>query len=283
MKDSSADSPSWLKRLKHKLTHEPQTRDDLIALLTESVEKEIIDDDELRMMERVMQVTESQVRDIMIPRSQMIVLEYDAKTQEFLPLIIHSHHSRFPVIGENPDEIIGILLAKDLLRYLFKDDKKFKIQDVMRPAIFIPESKRIDTLLDEFRLNRNHMAIVVDEYGGIAGLVTIEDVLEEIVGEIEDEFDVAEDANIKQLNETEYIVKALTEIEEFNQHFLTSYSDEEFDTVGGYVTHQFGHLPKRGESTMIEDLHFKVLHADNRRPRLFRVTTATDLTTEEAK
>jgi len=265
--------PSWIERLVHALLPEPKDRQQLIQVLREARTHDILDADALRMIEGVLQVSEMQVRDIMVPRAQMVVVEQTTPWDELLPIIIESQHSRFPVIGENRNDIVGLLLAKDLLRYVPQDATTFNINDIMRPTVFVPESKRLDNLLDEFRVTRNHMAIVVDEYGGVAGLVTIEDVLEEIVGEIEDEFDVEKtNTNIKMLNKRQFTVKALTPIDDFNQHFDTDYSDEQFDTIGGLVMQQFGHLPKRGESVEIAPFRFKVLHADKRRIGLLLIT-----------
>jgi magnesium and cobalt transporter len=215
-----------------------------------------------------------QVRDVMIPRSQMTMVQVNQTPREFLPVIISSAHSRFPVCGENPDEVLGILLAKDLLPYMLEGTlDQFDIRQCLRKATFIPESKRLNVLLNEFRGTRNHMAIVVDEYGGIAGLITIEDVLEQIVGEIEDEHDAEEDdGNIKPFDDNGYLVKALTPIEDFNAYFDVGFSDDEFDTIGGIVTQHFGHLPAKDESIVIEGFNFKVLSADNRRLRLLQVT-----------
>lgn len=266
-------SRSWLERLSKALLREPQDREQLVALLRDAEQRNLLDAQALGIIEGALQISAMQVRDIMIPRAQMVVVEQDATLEEFLPLIIESGHSRFPVIGENRDEVIGILLAKDLLNYNFsKQPTRFQIRDILRPTVFVPESKHLNTLLQELRLNRNHMAIVVDEYGGVAGLVTIEDVLEQIVGEIEDEYDIDDEEFIKKHNETQYIVKALTPIEEFNQYFNVSLDDSEFDTIGGIVMQTFGHLPKRGEITTIDRFRFKVLSADNRRILLLRVT-----------
>ncbi len=266
-----ASQRSWLDRLSSALQKEPQDKDRLFEELKDPKYSHLLDADALAMIEGVLDVSEMQVRDSMIPRSHMVVVEFDESPDEFLPKIIASAHSRFPVIGENKDEVIGILLAKDLLRYTFDSDAQFNLKDIIRPAVFVPESKRLDVLLQEFRLKRNHMAIVVDEYGGVAGLVTIEDVLEEIVGEIEDEHDIAEAANIQALTEQQYAVQALTPIEEFNEHFNAQLSDEEFDTIGGLVVHSFGHLPKKDEEVTIGNFHFKVLLADKRRLRLLEM------------
>jgi magnesium and cobalt transporter len=214
-----------------------------------------------------------QVRDIMIPRAQMVVIDQEASANDLLPIVVESQHSRYPVIGENRDEVVGILLAKDLLRLTFAEQKTFNLRQILRKPVFIPESKRLNVLLREFRLTRNHMAIVVDEYGGVAGLVTIEDVLEQIVGEIVDESDISDaESNIKQMSDSQYTVKALTPIQDFNDYFKTQFSDEEADTIGGLILHHLGHLPKRGETTTIAGLEFRILHADNRRVRLLRVT-----------
>lgn len=263
---------SWLERLGHILSGEPHDREELIEILQDAADKKLLDIDALRMMKGVLEVSEKQVRDIMVPRAQMVVVELDAMPHEFLPTLIRSKHSRFPVIGENRDEIVGILLAKDLLRFTFSEEEDFNIQEVLRPVIFIPESKRLNVLLREFRINRNHMAIVVDEYGGVAGLVTIEDVLEEIVGEIEDEYDTDESIEqIKPLNDLQFNVNAITKVDDFNEYFGTNFSDEEFDTIGGLALQQFGHLPKRNETVTIKHIQFKVLQADNRRIRWLRV------------
>ena len=264
---------SWLERLSHVLLGEPKDREQLIDLLRDAQQRRLLDSDALAMIEGVLQVSEMQVRDIMVPRAQMVVIEHDAGLQNILPVITESEHSRFPVIVENRDEVLGILLAKDLLGYFVPGrDVTFNVRDILRPAVFIPEGKRLNVLLKEFRANRNHMAIVVDEYGGVAGLVTIEDVLEQIVGEIEDEHDISEDAFIKKHSTSNYTVKALTPIEDFNDYFGSDFSDAEFDTIGGLVVHDFGRVPRRGESLVIGRFRFKVLHADNRRVHLLQVS-----------
>ncbi|NIR61283.1 MAG: HlyC/CorC family transporter [Gammaproteobacteria bacterium] len=273
---------SWLGRLGQALLGEPRDREQLVALLRDAQRRELLDSDALGMIEGVLQVAEMQVRDIMIPRSQMVVVERDTPPDELLPVIVQSGHSRFPVIGENRDEVVGILLAKDLLRYYMKDTRdRFSMREVLRPAVFIPESKRLNVLLKEFRSSRNHIAIVVDEYGGVAGLVTIEDVLEQIVGEIGDEHDVEESTQILRHSDTTYTVKGLTPIEDFNEYFGTDFSDEEFDTIGGLVTNQFGHLPKRGETAVVGPFQFRVLRADNRRVHLLHLTVLDQSSTEE--
>ncbi len=263
-------SKTWLERIGQALSSEPKDRDELVELLRDAHSRELLDGDALEMIEGVLEVSELQVRDIMIPRSQMVVVERDVPPEEFLPIVIESAHSRFPVIGDNRDEVVGILLAKDLLPYFAAENgrEQFNIRDVLRPAVFIPESKRLNVLLREFRASRNHMAIVVDEYGGVAGLVTIEDVLEQIVGEIEDEHDVEEDTYIVAHADGGYTVKALAPIEDLNEQLGTAFSDEEFDTVGGLVMNAFGHLPKRGETVDLDGFRFKVMRADRRRIHL---------------
>ncbi len=263
-----AHSKSWLERLSHAMMREPQDREDLVTLLRDAEERHLLDADALTMIEGVLQVSEMQVRDIMVPRGQMTVVEEDQHFKDFLPAIIASSHSRFPVIGEDRDEVLGILLAKDLLRFCHDTahQEKFHIKEITRPAVFVPESKRLDVLLKEFRQNRNHMAIVVDEYGGVAGLVTIEDVLEQIVGNIEDEYDIDdEEAFIQPHTPHRYTLKALTPIDAFNDYFNSDFSAEEFDTIGGIVLKHFGHFPKRGESIVVDKYCFEVLKADKRR------------------
>jgi magnesium and cobalt transporter len=271
--ESTQSRRSWLGRLTRALSGEPDTREDLIEYLRGAQQNGLLDADALAMIEGVLEVSEMQVRDIMIPRAQMVVVERDASLAEILPTITESAHSRFPVIGENKDEVIGILLAKDLLPYFLNGRaEEFNVRDIIRPAVFIPESKRLNVLLKEFRLSRNHIALVVNEYGGIDGLVTIEDVLEQIVGEIADEHDVEDQQFILKHGENNYTVKALTPIEEFNEYFGSNFSDQEFDTIGGLVMHEFGRLPRRGEVRRIGRFRFKVLHADSRRIHLLQVT-----------
>ncbi|MCK5723301.1 MAG: CBS domain-containing protein, partial [Gammaproteobacteria bacterium] len=236
------------------------------------------------MIDGVLQVAEMQVRDIMLPRSQMIVLEMDLSEEELLDTVVVSAHSRFPVIGESKDEVVGILLAKDLLPHLINDgDKKLNVREILRPAVFIPESKRLNVLLNEFRSTRNHIAIVVDEYGGVAGMVTIEDVLEQIVGEIEDEHDFDEDTYIFEHNKDHATVKAITPLDDFNEHFKTKFKDDEFDTIGGIVMQALGHVPKRGESVIIDDLEFKILRSSNRRINLLEVSPKVVQAEKEAR
>lgn len=268
--------PTLLERLSTLLLREPEDREQLISLLRSAHDHDLLDADGLAMIEGVLQVAEMQARDIMVPRAQMDVIDVSEPPDRFIPLVIETAHSRFPVIGDSRDDVIGILLAKDLLRY-YAGEEEFNVRDMLRPAVFIPESKPLNVLLKEFRKNRNHIAIVVDEYGGVAGLITIEDVLEQIVGDIEDEydFDEAED-NIVQEKRGLYRVKALTEIADFNASFGTSFSDEEFDTIGGLVLQRFGRVPKRGEQLSIDTLTFRVLRADGRRIYLLQVAKKLD-------
>ncbi|MGI9331848.1 MAG: HlyC/CorC family transporter [Gammaproteobacteria bacterium] len=267
-----ASGRTWLDRIGQALAAEPQDRAALVAMLRDSERRGLIDADALAMTEGALQVGDLQVRDIMVPRAQMVVIEEDVAPEDFVAAVIESGHSRFPIIGDSRDEVHGILLAKDLLAY-FSSDKKgtLDLDDLMRPAVIVPESKRLNVLLREFRQSRNHMAIVVDEYGGIAGLVTIEDVLEQIVGEIDDEHDIEEDRQIRCLERGEHMVKARTSIEDFNEYFHTHYDDEAFDTIGGLVIKAFGRLPVRGETCEIEGVSFKVVRADKRRVHLLRV------------
>ncbi|MEY3932999.1 MAG: putative protein involved in divalent ion export [Pseudomonadota bacterium] len=253
-----------IERLSHFLLRGPEDREQLFELLKSSYEKNLMDADSLSMIEGVLQVSEMQVRDIMIPRSQMDVIDISHPPEKFIPFVIETAHSRFPVIEDDKNDVIGILLAKDLLKYYAGDD--FEIRDMLRPAVFIPESKRLNVLLKEFRGSRNHIAIVVDEYGGVSGMVTIEDVLEQIVGEIEDEFDFDEtEDNIIQDKNGHYRVKASTEIEDFNEYFNVNFSNEEFSTIGGLIIHAFGHLPKRDEKITFEGFKITILRADSRK------------------
>lgn len=271
----SDSSPSLLERLSHWLMREPEDREQLIELLHGAYENNLMDADALAMIEGVLQVSEMRVGEIMIPRAQMDVIDINDAPEVFIPHVIDTAHSRFPVIDKDRDDVIGILLAKDLLRHYHEDDAD--IRGMLRPAVFIPESKRLNVLLKEFRSNRNHIAIVVDEYGGIAGLVTIEDVLEQIVGDIEDEYDFDEtEDNIICEKEGVFRVKAGTEIADFNQMLGTQFSDEEFDTVGGLVISRFGHLPKRGETVSFDGYVFTVLRADSRRVHAVKVTRLQD-------
>ena len=269
---------SWLRRLANAITGEPRELDELAAILVEARERGLIDADVLQMLESVLEVSEIQVRDIMVPRSQMVVINRDEPVEKILPVVIESGHSRFPVVGEDRDEVAGILLAKDLLRFFVEDEPaEFDIKECLRPAVFIPESKRLNVLLKEFRATHNHMAIVVDEYGGVSGLLTIEDVLEQIVGDIGDEYDIDESEGIRKEADRSWTVPALTRIEDFNLAFGTRFSDEEFDTIGGLILHELGRMPRRGEAVQIGGLELKVTRADRRRIETLRVTTPRDV------
>ena len=269
--DSSSTKPRLLERISHWLMREPEDREQLIELLHGAYENNLMDADALAMIEGVLQVSEMRVGEIMIPRVQMDVIDINDPPEVFIPHVIETAHSRFPVIGKDRDDVIGILLAKDLLRHFAEADAD--IRGMLRPAVFIPESKRLNVLLKDFRSNRNHIAIVVNEYGGVSGLVTIEDVLEQIVGDIEDEYDFDEtEDNIIPEHEGVYRVKASTEIDDFNEIVGANFPDEEFDTVGGLVISRFGHLPKRGESVRFDGFNFSVLRADSRRLLAVRVT-----------
>jgi magnesium and cobalt transporter len=257
--------PGWLERISGMLLRGPGNRAQLMALLHAAYERNLFDSDALSMIEGVIQVSEIQARDIMVPRSQMDVIDISDPPEKFIPDVIEKAHSRFPVTENDKNNIIGILLAKDLLRY-YAAKEEFDVRDMLRPVVFIPESKRLNILLRDFRTNRNHIAIVVDEYGGVAGLLTIEDVLEQIVGDIEDEhdFDEVED-NIVQTPSGHYRVKAITEIADFNERLGTELKESDYDTIGGLVLHEFGRLPKRGESVIVGGFKFTVLRADSRR------------------
>jgi magnesium and cobalt transporter len=278
--DNGRQPQSWLDRISQALLREPKDREQLTTLLRDAQQRNLLDANALAMIEGVLNVSDMQVRDIMVPRSQMVVVKEDETPEVFLPTVIESAHSRFPVVGDTRDEVVGILLAKDLLAYMAamatadteEPGVRFNLRDHLRPAVFIPESKRLNVLLNEFRSNRNHMAIVVDEYGGVAGLVTIEDVLEQIVGDIEDEHDFEEDMLIMRHSQTEYTLKALTPIEDFNEYFGSDFSDDEFDTIGGLLIQEFGRLPKRGDTCALGPYHFRVLRADSRRIHLLYLT-----------
>ena len=262
---------AWWDRVGFALTGAPRDRDQLMEVLRDAQSRRLINPDALEMIEGVFEVTEMQARDIMIPRSQMVVVERDWALREMLPVVVKSAHSRFPVVGDSRDQVIGILLAKDLLRYCVGHSvEEFDLREILRPAVFIPESKRLNVLLKEFRDSRNHIAIVVDEYGGVGGLVTIEDVLEQIVGEIDDEHDIDDDAFIVRHSDSRYVIKALTPIEDFNSFFGTEYSDEDYDTVGGLIINRLGTVPKRGEMVSIDRFRFKVTRADHRRLHLLQ-------------
>ena len=274
MSDEPSQSPNqtprknWLDRLSHLFQGEPKDRHELVGMIQDAEERDVIDEETKEMIEGVLEIAELRVRDIMIPRSQMVTIRRNQAVETFLPIIIESAHSRFPVINEDKDHVEGILLAKDLLQFAVGlTDEPFSFDKVLRPAVVVPESKRVDRLLKEFQHQRYHMAIVVDEFGGVSGLVTIEDILELIVGEIEDEYDAGEDEQeqIRRVSKSVFAVHGLTPIEEFNDYFDTSFSDDEVDTVGGLVMHAFGHLPKKGEAVTLAGFTFKVVHADRRR------------------
>jgi magnesium and cobalt transporter len=268
---SHSHQRSLLERISFFLTGEPQDHQDLLEILRDSQQKHLLDADALSMMEGVMQVAEMRVRDIMIPRSQMVVVPRTAELETIFPLVVEFAHSRFPVIEEDRSKVVGILLAKDLLAHAL-NNRTLKVETIMRPPYVVPESKRLNVLLKEFRTERNHMAIVVDEYGNAAGLVTIEDVLEQIVGEIEDEHDEDENQEyIVQRNEHEYIINALTPIEDFNEYFNASFEDDDCDTIGGLIVQRLEHFPKRGEKLDLDDFHFEVLRGDTRRVHLLKL------------
>jgi len=268
---------SLLKRFNQMLSRGPRNREQLVQQLRASKQRKLLDAQALKMIEGVLQISDRHVRDIMIPRAKITVISDTTSLPELLPIVIDSGHSRFPVIGNSNKEVIGLLLAKDLLKYnpLVHQDT-FNIRDIIRPAVFIPESKRLDSLLEEFQHKHYHMAIVVDEYGAVSGLVTIEDVLEEIVGEIEDEYDDNEEIFVQKQTEHQFLVKALMPIEAFNHYFSCDFTTEQFDTIGGFIANRFGYLPKRGASISLAPLHFKVLRADNRQIRLLQVTNDVD-------
>ncbi len=270
----------WLKRLTQTFAAEPQDRQQLIEILREARTRGLLDAEALPMLEGVLAVAELQVRDIMVPRAQMVFVRRDDPVSRILPTVVESGHSRCPVMDEDRDDIVGILLAKDLLRLCSPEAReRFDIREFMRPAVFVPESKRLNVLLREFRGSRNHMAIVVDEYGGVSGLVTIEDVIEQIVGEIDDEFDVEDDQNIRKEAERQFLVRGVTRIEEFNEYFGAHLSEEEgFETVAGLLMKQFGRLPRRGESASIDGFEFRVMRADRRRIDALRVVPPHDVT-----
>jgi|SRR5688572_11857203 len=271
METAEPAKPTLLERLSAFLTREPEDREELMDLMRGAFERKLLDADALSMIEGVLSVSEMTVRDIMIPRAQMDCVSIDDDPQAFIPFVIETKHSRFPVIGETKDDIVGILLAKELLNY-YADPEAFGLRDTLRPAVFVPESKRLNVLLREFRQNRNHIAIVVDEYGGVSGLVTIEDVLEQIVGDIEDEYDFDEtEDNVVAEGNGRWRVKAQTEIDDFNEHFGSRFADDEFDTVGGLVVQAFGRVPKRGEAASLEGFRFRVVRADSRRVHTLQV------------
>ena len=270
--DRNDQSKSWLEKLSMAFINEPTSRDELISLLRAAQQRELLDDEALSIIEGAMAVSKMKTREIMVPRSQVVFVQLDMTPEEFLPLIIDSGHSRFPVLDDGPDKVVGILMAKDLLPLaLNRNNTRFNIRDNIRRYTAIPESKPVDVLLQDFREKRNHIAVVYDEYANISGIVTIEDVLEQIIGDIEDEYDIHEDDFIKKHTDGRYTVKALTPIEDFNEHFGCHFSDKYVDTVGGVVLGQFGHLPKRDETVVVDGFNFKVLNADRRRIHLLEL------------
>ncbi len=278
----STKTGRWLQRIAESLSGEPRDIDELTEVLDEARERGIVGEDVFSMLQGVLEVSEQHVRDIMVPRSQMIVINRDDSLQDIVPMVIESGHSRFPVVGEDRDKIVGILLAKDLLRVAYEheqdEDKQFDIKECLRNAVFVPESKRLNVLLTEFKANHNHIAIVIDEYGGVAGLVTIEDVLEQIVGDIGDEYDIDDELNIQREGTQQFTVRAQTRIDEFNEFFGTNYSDEEYDTIGGVLLNHLGRLPRRGENFSMDGFEFKVLRGDRRRIELMRMQTPKPVT-----
>jgi len=273
---------TWLERLGRMFGADPRSRQDLLDVLREAAERGLIEAETLKMIEGALEVDELQVRDAMIPRSQMVVIHKGDSLEDVLPVIIESGHSRFPVVGEDKDEIQGILLAKDLLQLVARDSAEVRLNDLVREPVIIPESKRLNVLLREFRLNKNHMAIVVDEYGGVAGLITIEDVLEEIVGDIDDEHDAETVEDIQALEDGRYLVQALTTIDDFNEAFGSGFSDEEFDTIGGLVVSEFGRVPEVEEQIELGGWRFRVTAADDRRLHAMEVGPAAALESRDA-
>ena len=271
--DRSSEHRSWLERITQAFVHEPRNREELLEVLQDAHENHLLDRQALSIVEGAIQVADLQARDIMVPRSQMVTIRADQTPREFLPMIIEAAHSRYPVIGEGPDDVLGILLAKDLVPMMLQHpDQPFDLRSILRPVTFVPESKRLNVLLKEFRSTRNHMALVIDEYGGVAGLVTIEDVLEQIVGDIEDEHDVEEDSYIKPLPSGDFIVKAQTPLDSFNEFFESEFPENTFDNVGALVVDAFGHLPKRNKVTEIGGSRSHILTADSQNIHLLRLT-----------
>jgi magnesium and cobalt transporter len=272
---SHASHRSWLDRLIQTFSgSEPRSREELLEIIKEAANNKLMDQEALNIIEGALDVADLQVREIMVPRSQMVVIRSEESPAEFLPKVIESGHSRFPVIGDTLDDVKGVLLAKDLLPLIMHGTEHFSLSSILRPANIIPESKRLNVLLKEFRENRYHMALVIDEFGSISGLLTIEDILEEIVGDIEDETDEDEDEDfIRQVSDRDYVLKALTTVEDFNDHFHCQFSDDEFDTIGGVLTQAFGHMPTRNETIELEGFTFRVLYADSRQIHLIRLTT----------
>ncbi|WNC69760.1 transporter associated domain-containing protein [Thalassotalea nanhaiensis] len=271
---SGNGSPKTLmEKIVQVFTGEPQNKEELVEVLNDAQDRDLIKPSTKQMLEGVLEVSDMRVRDIMIPRSHMVTIDIEQTVEEFIPIVLESAHSRFPVVNDDIDHIEGVLLAKDLLAHAFSDTaKQLCVKDLLRPAIIIPESKRVEPLLKEFRQERYHMAVVVDEYGGVSGLVTIEDILELIVGEIEDEHDDMLEREIRHLSGNVYQVKALTDLDDFNEYFTSAFDEEEADTIGGIVIHKFGHMPKRGENTTINGFEFKIVNADKRRIQQMQVT-----------
>lgn len=273
----NGSSKTLIEKIVQVFTGEPQNKKQLVEVLNDAQDRDLIKPATKQMLEGVLEASDMRVREIMIPRSHMVTIDIEQTVDEFLPIVLESAHSRFPVINDDIDHIEGVLLAKDLLAHAFsKNVKELTIKDILRPAIIIPESKRVEPLLKEFRQERYHMAVVVDEYGGVSGLVTIEDILELIVGEIEDEHDDMLEREIRQLSGNVYQVKALTDLDDFNEYFNCQFNEEEADTIGGTVLHKFGHMPHRGESTKIEGFEFKIVNADRRRIQQLQVTVPKD-------
>ena len=269
--ENGGSTKGWLDRIFNILTGEPQNQKQLLGLLKNLQSHQLFGADELKMIEGVLQVSDMQVRDIMVPRGQMVVLDHDDSLPEIIARITECGHSRFPVIDDDKDDVVGILLAKDLLQLSLDDSDAFEINEYIRPASFIPESKRLNVLLKEFRLNRSHLAMIVDEYGGVSGLITTEDVLEQIVGKIDDEHDEDEEIDIQPHGAHRYSVRALTPLPEFNEYFATEFESEDVETIGGYLLGEIGHLPEHGESIALENLTFKVMNADSRQVHLYQV------------
>ncbi|MDZ7869860.1 MAG: transporter associated domain-containing protein [Rheinheimera sp.] len=273
---------SWLERIASIFTAEPQDLSDLQAIITEANARALIDTDTKGMLQGVLAISKMRARDIMVPRSQMATIDIDQPLEEYLPILLENNHSRYPVVNEDKDHIEGILIVKDILQYALKPQTEWQLRDILRPAVIIPESKRVDALLKDFRQQRYHMAIVVDEYGGVSGLITIEDILEQIVGEIEDEHDEIEGSDIRKLGSHVFLVSALTPLDEFNEAFATSFDEDEASTIGGIVLHAFGHMPVKGESISLGGLTFKVNKANNRRlVQLQVIKPKTDVATDE--
>ncbi|MFT7559134.1 MAG: magnesium and cobalt transporter [Flavobacteriales bacterium] len=272
---SSAPKKGWFQHLLSSFDNEPKSREELLDIIKSAANNKVVDQEALNIIKGALDVASRQVREIMVPRAQMICIQADESPEQFLSKVAESGHSRFPVLGDSADDVKGILLAKDLLPLIINGKEDFNLQSILRPANIIPESKRLNVLLKEFREQRYHMALVIDEYGGISGLLTIEDILEEIVGEIEDETDEDDEDFIRKVAENEYILKALTPIEDFNVEFNTGYSDDDFDTIGGIVMQGFGYVPSRNEKIIIGDYSFRVLYSDNRKIHLLRVSRIT--------